>query len=64
MEKEVDQMENCCDNMQKGQNPMMQQMMKHMQEFMIIMSNDTKEEKKSAKKNTKSCNDFSDCACC
>ncbi|MCK5280477.1 MAG: carboxymuconolactone decarboxylase family protein [Cyclobacteriaceae bacterium] len=49
MEKGSNQMENCCSNMVKGETPMMQQMMKHMQEFMGQMS---KEEKKKGKKSS------------
>ena len=49
MEKESNQIENCCENMLKSESPMMQQMMKHMKEFMSKMS------KKQGENEKKSC---------
>ena len=49
MEKESNQMENCCGNMLKSEKPIMQKMMKHMKEFM------TQESKEEGVNEKKSC---------
>ena len=48
MEKESNQMENCCGNLLKSENPIMQQMMKHMKEFMTQASKEEVEKEKKS----------------
>ena len=63
MEKKSSQIENCCENMLKSESPMMQQMMKHMKEFMSKMS---KEEGENEKKSccSKDIEKFAENMCC
>ena len=62
MEKESNQIENCCKNMLKSESPIMQQMMKHMKEFMSKMSKEGKNEKKSCC--SKNIEKFAENMCC
>lgn len=41
-------MENCCGNLLKSENPIMQQMMKHMKEFMTQVSKEEVEKEKKS----------------
>jgi AhpD family alkylhydroperoxidase len=52
MEKELNQKDNCCGEMLKGETPKMHQMMNHMQEFMGKMKNEEKEKDESEKKSS------------